>query len=310
MIVKFIIHSLLLAFMVVSCNVEQRHQQQTQPSMEITFDIDSVELEDTELKIYDKILLLFPKIGGQPTDLLVRVTVSKESVGIIYLSQGNPMKTSYYYCRLIRGNRLKHRNIATVPYKTTYQDQINVLRCLTTLCESTMGVKNFGGILFKFEDFGELNVEFTELCDSIAQKRHPNRKRTSLTDAMGNPKLEEELMNNDDFSIAMEHTTLARDLRAIFDNYDIKYIDDLGYWERTMPYNKYAAQHTLSKKYDTPHVYLIDDITVVLEKNTFDYKVKSKYRELLYKLKVKLGIIEEIPKCQINVVEKNNGHYK
>lgn len=304
MIIKFIIHSLLLAFMVVSCNVEQRHQQQTQPSMEITFDIDSVELEDTELRIYDKILLLFPKIEGQPTDLLVRVTVSKESVGVIYFSQGDPMKTSYYYRRLIKDNRLKPKKTDTEPHKTIYQDQINVLRCLTTLCESTMGMENFGGILFKFEDFGELNVEFTELCDSIAQKRHPNRKRTSLTGAMGNPKLEEELMNNDDFSFAMEHTTLARDLRAIFENYDIKYIDDLGYWERTMPYNKYAAQHTLSKKYDTPHVYLIDDITVVLKKNTFDYKVKSKYRELLYKLKVKLGIIEERPKCQIRAVRR------
>ncbi len=204
-----------------------------------------VKLDDIESKIFKRIIYLFPTFNGKPTDIHMRIEIDKESSCGLYFYQGNPMKIDYHFPMLTNEKRLKVKRTDTELHKTTYQEQIEVLRYLTSQCKK-MGIDNFGCVIWNFDDLGELCVDITELCDSV-KKAMPNKDKGI-------------------FPIAMEKTKLAKDLKSIFDNYDVKFMDYLWYHKNIIPYNQYAIKHQLKNKHNTPHVYPIHHVHVILQK--------------------------------------------
>jgi hypothetical protein len=118
---------------------------------------------------------------------------------------------------------------------------------MSYMCERKYGVKVFGAIHFDYEDMGELNVEITELCDSIKKTLKPDDDRF-------------------EFSIAMEKTSLARDLKDIFKDYNLNFKEFMMYDDFKVSYSQYASKHTLLKEHHTPHVYLVNRALVILRK--------------------------------------------
>jgi hypothetical protein len=271
--IKLILLLFIPLFITISCNDSDRERLRKKSLhfflSDITGNMYDVKSNDIESRMHQKILYFFPRLKGKPTDVHLRVNIGYDSSCTIYFYQGDPMKVDYYYPRLIKEKRLKPRNSNIKPYKTTYQEQIEILHYHAFLCEK-MGVENFGCVVFRYEDSGELSVDITELCDSI--------KNIKSDDEEGI------------FPLAMEKTAMAKDLKNIFDNHDIEFVDYLLYYMEKIPYNQYAIQHQLKKKHNTPHVYPIHNFLVRLHKNTLEYKIKSNYKNLMCDITEQLGL--------------------
>ena len=206
-----------------------------------------VEPDEIESKMHKRIFYFFPQIKEKPTDLHMRVETSDGySSCAIYMYQGDSVKVDNYYSMLLTEKRIEVRPAEAAPHKSTFREQMDILRYLTFICESEIGVKSFAHLIFSFDDLGEMNVEITELCDRIKKEKQNKEKGI--------------------FPLAMEKTVLAEELRTIYDQYDIEFIDYLWYDKNKVPYDKYADKHRIENKHNTPYVYIIDGFIVRLNK--------------------------------------------
>lgn len=272
----YILQLLISILLTMSCETNHRPsiaEEKRFMTSNITSHIYNVELNEEDSKVYKSVCYIFPMIKGKITDIHIRLSFFKEGYCSISFFQGNINKIDQECANLIKTKRLKLKHKIAEPHKTTYKEQMDILWYVKYLCEYRMNVDCFGILISQFEDMGELNVEITELCDSI-------KKTIKLHD------------DRFEYSLAMNESTFGKDLRDIFYEYDIEFTNFMMYDSRVIPYDKYASHHKFVNTHKTPHVYLINWYRAKLDKRTFIYKQKRKYEEFIYNSKVKLGLEE------------------
>lgn len=274
----FPIFQLLISILLImSCDNDHRPsiaEEKRYMTSNIASHIYNVELNEEDTKIYKRVCYIFPMIKSKITDIHVRLSFFKEGYCSISFFQGNINKIDPECTDLIKTKRLKLKHRIVEPHKTSYKEQMDILWYIRYLCEHKMNVDCFGILNSKYEDMGELNAEITELCDSIKKTIKPHDDRF-------------------EYSIAMSESTLGKDLRNIFYEYDIEFTNYMMYDSQVVPYDKYASQHKFVNTHKTPHVYLINWYHAKLDKRTFLYKQKRKLEDFIYNLRVKLGLEEE-----------------
>lgn len=247
---KLILKCICLSVFVVSCTTGDRRfclKERHFSGNGIELYMYDIKPDDVEYRMNKRIFYFFPQIKNELTDIHMRVeTCDDDSSCAIYFFQGNPIKVDPYLQKTIDEKRIKVRTSDVLPHKTTFQEQVELLKYLTYICESEIGIKDFAHLLFSFDDLGELNVDITELCDSIKKVRR--NKEEGI------------------FPLAMEKTVWAEELRNIYKQYNIEFADFLWYDKNKVPYDKYADKHRIENKHNTPYVYIIDDFIVRLNK--------------------------------------------
>lgn len=247
---KIILQIIVSLLFIASCSADYKcystNEEQQFFDYEMMFNTYNLNPNEIESKMGKDIIYLLPTINGEPLDVHLRIEKGKDNCCAVFFFQGDPMKVDCDYQRLVKQERINPKDPNVKPHKTTYKEQIDILRFLAFICETKIGVKDFAHLLFGFEDLGELNVDITELCDSV-KKVKPDEESGI-------------------FPLAMEKTTLAKDLRSIFELYDVEFIDYIWYNKKKIPYNQYATQHEFRKKHNTSYVYLIDGFIVRLNK--------------------------------------------
>lgn len=241
---------MFLLFFTASCTSDNKrdrlNEQQFSDGNNMLY-MYGVKPDEIEAKMRKRIFYFFPRIKGKPTDFHMRVeTCDDDSSCAIYMYQGNPIKVDRYYSELLGKKRIVIRPTEVTLHKSTFQEQMELLRYLTFICKSEIGIKSFAHLIFRFDDLGEMNADITELCDSIKKMRDNDEEGI--------------------FSLAMEKTTLAKELRTIYDQYDIEFMDFLWYDRNKVPYDKYADKHRLKNKHNIQYVYIIDGFIVRLNK--------------------------------------------
>lgn len=241
---------MFLLFFTASCTSDNKrdrlNEQQFSDGNNMLY-MYGVKPDEIEAKMRKRIFYFFPRIKGKPTDFHMRVeTCDDDASCAIYFFQGNPVKVDCYLQKIIKEKRIKVTFSDVLPHKTTFQEQVELLKYLTYICESEIGIKDFAHLLFSFDDLGEFNVDITELCDSIKKVRR--NKEEGI------------------FPLAMEKTVWAEELRVIYNQYNIEFKDFMWYDKNKEPYNKYADIHQLKNKHSTPYVYIIDGFIVSLNK--------------------------------------------
>lgn len=265
---KIIVYPIFLMvfalFLTTSCNSVPRFQAPTQN----VFSKDSVSLDVHHIKLNENdrrftectdYVYFYPKIDGKPTDVHIRAEIGQNlDSGIsiscgLYFYQGDPMKIDSKYSGLIKDKRLPIKEQGKDVYQTSYHEQMDILMYIKEICEKELHVEHIGCVFFKYDDMGELNVEITELCDSI-------RKSNGVNDY------------GDEFLSAITKTRLSKDLPVIFSDYNIEFKGPVMYYLDKVPYKEYAAKHNFNRKHYTPHVYLVNSVYIRLCKKSYDGK--------------------------------------
>lgn len=198
-----------------------------------------------EANMYDKIVNVVPIVKGQICDMYMQISMYRDSSCNIRLYQG-----MYKKCN-------NDKDLARMAqYKTSYREQLALLKMVKELCENKYGTQNFAWLILQMECMGDLNVEATRLCDSIMNRNTVICEDYALTEAIE------------------KKTDFIDNIKKIFVNHDV----EGGVVESTsseIPYSQYAAKHKLERKHDVSHVYPITDYTLHLRKTHWDSKSKN-----------------------------------
>ena len=259
---KQILLVIFVLFFITSCNSEREFQVPTQHVFSkdnISLYVHHVKLNENDRKYTDctDFVYFYPKINGKTTDVHIRASIGPDSAPeiniscVLYYYQGDPMKKDVYYPGLVKDKRLPERKQGKDVYQTSYQEQLDILKYVKYICEEELRVEYIGGLMFRFEDIGEVNIDITEHCGIIDDLRKGYEF---------------------DLTPVMKKTKFAKDIKNIFSNYDIYFKGPIVYDIHKVPYKEYAAKHNICTKHNIQHVYLVNHHRIWLRKKANDSK--------------------------------------
>lgn len=265
-------------FSITSCKTEKKFQAPTQhvfSNDSILLELHHIKLNENDRRFTDHTdyVYFYPKIKGKPTDVHIRVEIGLDaepeiriSCGLYYY-QGDPMKMDFDYPKFVKDKRLPLREGGKDVYKTSYQEQLDILKYVIYICEKELCVERIGCLIYEFEDIGEVNIDITEHCGIIKGVIKGNYLFLPRLSSARHGVREGRF----DFTPVMKKTKFAKDIKNIFSDYDINFKGPLALNSISIvSYDEYAAKHNFRTKHDFHYVYLVNSHHIILRKKAND----------------------------------------